>query len=100
MRSALLAASLSALAGTGLVSQAGAPVPREMTVLEDGRLAPGWKDLGWAAHELSPGKPARVDFSAAGGLVFFHEQQKPDFAGVVLRLRAPASFGDFLEISL
>ena len=87
------------MAGLGFFSQA-APPPRELAVLEEGNLAPGWKDLGWATHELAPGRLARVDFSAAGGLIFFHEQLEPSFAGVLLRLRAPAAFGDFLEISL
>jgi hypothetical protein len=97
MRLAFLLAVVSALA---VPSQAPAPAAHDLPVLEDGAIAAGWKDLGWATHELTPGQPARVDFSGSGGWIFLHPQLKPDFAGLLVRLRAPAGFGDFLEFTL
>ena len=76
--------------------------PQELVrkVLSQGALEQGWTDLGWAQHSLSPGRPARVDFSGYAGWIFSSAQLKPDFGGLLIRYRAPASFGDFLEVYL
>ncbi len=94
--------ALGAYSGLGRAEggPASPPLRSDLPVLEDGQVAAGWKDLGWAKHTLSPGQPARVDFSAAAGWIFGHAAVKPGFGGLVLRLRAPAAYGDFLEISL
>ncbi len=96
-----MAIGCGALAAAALAAGQLAAAPgTEVTVLDNGVLAPGWRDLGWAKHSLSPGQPARVDFSASGGWIFAHGLLKPDFGGLLIRLRAPPGYGDFLEASL
>ena len=87
----------------GQAHPAGRPQsPQELVrkVLSQGALEQGWTDLGWAQHSLSPGRPARVDFSGFAGWILSSAQLKPDFGGLLIRYRAPASFGDFLEVYL
>ena len=76
------------------------PQQLERKIFSEGVLDPGWTDLGWARHTLSPGRPARVDFSGFAGWILSSSQLKPDFGGLLIRYRAPASFGNFLEVSL
>lgn len=98
----LLALWLSAASSGAPPENALAPAarPAQLLVLDDGALGPGWKDLGWAKHTLAAGKSARVDFSGAGGWILAHAEIKPGFAGLLIRLRAPAGFGDFLDVAL
>jgi hypothetical protein len=69
-------------------------------VLSEGALPEGWTDLGWAQHTLAAGQVARVDFSGFAGWILSHAELNPVFGGLLVRYRAPASFGDFLEVSL
>lgn len=63
----------------------------------DGGLAPGWQDLGWAPHELTPGGPGHFDFSSGGWIV-----AKPGLSGtfgaLVFRVRYPPGEAEFLEV--
>jgi hypothetical protein len=80
----------------------------------DGALAPGWKDQGWAPHELGNG-PASVDFSKQGGIVFVKPAltgpaRKNDaglpvptalaYGGLTFRVKAPEGEAEFLEVRL
>jgi hypothetical protein len=80
----------------------------------DGTLAPGWKDQGWAPHELGKG-PASIDFSKQGGLVLAKPLvvgpvKKTDagaplpaavpFGGLLFRVKAPEGEAEFLEVRL
>ena len=72
------------------------PVP----VLDNGKVAAGWTDLGWARHVLEPGKPALVDFSGYAGWIFSHAAPLPGTGGLVISLRVPKAYADFLAVSL
>ncbi len=73
-----------------------APVPVE-PVFESG-LAEGWKDYGWAPRQLATGGPAQLDLSRHGGWIVAHPGLTGRFGGLVFRLKAPAEYGDFLEV--
>jgi hypothetical protein len=66
----------------------------------DGKLGPGWRDLGWGRHNLQAGSPARVVFEGYGGIIFHHQELPPDYGGVAFRFKAPASWSPFLAVSL
>ncbi len=106
-----LAAALAALAGVGADKPPeGAPTargeriagefPPSLTVYDTtAGLGAGWRDLGWAQRTLLPGKPALLDFSRSAGWILAHDEV-PAAGGLVIELRAPPAFGDFLEVRL
>ncbi|HKC12543.1 MAG TPA: glycoside hydrolase family 44 protein, partial [Vicinamibacteria bacterium] len=63
-------------------------------------LADGWMDYGWSPHDLTPGKPARLDLSGFGGLILAHPGLGRAYGGLLFRYRAPEKVGDFLEVRL
>ncbi|HYQ03509.1 MAG TPA: glycoside hydrolase family 44 protein [Polyangiaceae bacterium] len=66
----------------------------------DGKLSQGWSDWGWGKHDLSQG-PARVDFSNFGGFIIHHEAALSErFGSFSFHMRAPSSFGDFLQVQV
>jgi hypothetical protein len=71
-------------------------------VLFDARsgLGAGWRDLGWAPHELPPGKPAEIDFADRGGWILSRKGLTGNFRALTVRYRAAREFGDFLEARL
>src|SRR5712692_3108592 len=75
------------------------PVAEPIFVAKTG-LAQGWMDYGWSAHDLTSGKPASLDLSGYGGLILAHPGLSVAYGGLLLRCRAPESFGDFLEVRL
>jgi hypothetical protein len=101
MRRGLLPALViwAGLAGGAPADLPPTPTP-SIPVFKEGKLAPGWTDLGWAPRSLAAGRPARLDFSGFAGWILGHERIEPPFGGLFLRVRAPAAFGDFLDVSL
>lgn len=63
-------------------------------------LAPGWTDLGWAPREVKKGAPARLDFSQRGGWILANPALRRTYEWLIFRMRAPALYGDFLEVRL
>jgi hypothetical protein len=79
---------------------AAASRPKNAVVLAtiyDGALQPGWQDWGWGAHDLTQGA-ASIDLSSYGGFILHHSAFPKDIEGLVFRMAAPGSFGNFLEI--
>jgi glycosyl hydrolase family 44 len=90
---ALIAIAVAAAGG-----MSAAPPPVSLPIVEGGRIAPGWTDLGWAAHTFQPGQ-VKLDLSDMGGWILSHEEIKPGGAGgLFLRLRLPADAP--VEVSL
>lgn len=67
--------------------------------LYDGKLGAGWDDWGWGPHQLGNG-PAQIVFAGYGGILFHHGELTSQYGGVAFRYKAPASYGDFLHVSL
>ena len=63
-------------------------------------LAPGWTDLGWAPREVKAGAPARLDLSQRAGWILAGPALHGDYEWLIFRMRAPASYADFLEVRL
>ncbi|MFO0756274.1 MAG: glycoside hydrolase family 44 protein [Byssovorax sp.] len=84
-----------------LTEVASRPSPPEPVVLHetiyDGGLASGWRDWGWAPRALGPG-PAALDLSNYGGWIIAHPGLTGRFGALSLRMLAPATYGDFLEV--
>jgi hypothetical protein len=81
-----------------------APTPRPAKIesaetLYEGGLKGGWQDYGWGAHDLSGG-PARINLSNYGGFILHHEPLSTRYGGLSFRMRAPAAFGNFLQVQL
>jgi hypothetical protein len=77
-----------------------APLPDPKEPLFALGLSPGWQDYGWAPHTLEAGKPAQLDLSNFGGWIVAHPGLQGRFGGLRVRFRAPARYGDFLEVRL
>lgn len=65
----------------------------------DGALRPGWQDWGWGTHDLSQG-PARINMTGYGGIILHHDASNYRFGSLVFRVKAPAAFGDFLQVNV
>ncbi|HTO99005.1 MAG TPA: glycoside hydrolase family 44 protein, partial [Myxococcales bacterium] len=63
-------------------------------------LAAGWSDLGWAPRQIGAGEPVRLDLSSRGGWIVANEDLDGTYLALRFRLRAPSSFGDFLDVRL
>jgi hypothetical protein len=90
-------AAVRAAAPTASASPA---APAEVAFDTAAGLGSGWLDYGWAPRELAPGQPAKLDLSGRGGWLLAHPGRVGAFGALVLRYRAPAEFGDFLEVRL
>lgn len=73
--------------------------PAVVEVVYKNGLGKGWQDYGWAPREIEKG-PARIDMSNYGGWIIAHPGLKGQFGSLVIRMRAPAAFGDFFEVRL
>jgi len=102
---ALLALSTACWKSTAQENRTPAPVPPPATLvvaesIYDGHLVDGWQDWGWGTHELKKGSPARVNMTNYGGIIFHHDALSMPFGGLVFRVKAPQSFGNFLSVRL
>ncbi len=57
-----------------------------------------WLDWGWAKHDDRPNGPARIDMSNWSGWVLARPGLGGEYGALVFRFRAPAAFGEFLDI--
>jgi hypothetical protein len=104
-------ATIVALLGTscsrtpaGESAPAVAPIERPARIeaaamIYDGALAAGVQDWGWGPHELGKGA-ARLNMTNHGGWILWKQGLSGPFGGVAFRLRAPAAFGNFLQVRL
>jgi hypothetical protein len=76
------------------------PGPEGPAVIFRNGLRNGWQDFGWAPRDLAPGQPARVDFSGHGGWIIGGPEIQGAYGTLVLWIRAPAGYGDFLAVRL
>jgi hypothetical protein len=66
-----------------------------------GGVKPGWEDTGWSEREVQGPGPAKVMMAELGGWMLKHTSTlHGSFGGLALRYKAPASFGEFLEVRL
>jgi hypothetical protein len=71
------------------------------SIFESGAgLGPRWHDLGWAPRELLPGQPAKLDLYDRAGWILARPRLSGSFDALLVRYRAPAAYGDFLELRL
>lgn len=110
-RAAIVGLSIVALGAIGCDRSQGTPVPTasaqepppaplEITeMIYDGALAKGWNDWGWAPRELGKG-PARLHMDNNGGWIVARPGLSGSFGALTFKVRAPTSFGDFLEVSV
>lgn len=68
--------------------------------LYDGKLGAGWQDWGWGPHELPKVGPAKIAFGGYGGVIFRHDALSGQFGVFSFRYKAPAEWGNFLQVSL
>ena len=69
------------------------------TTIYDGGLKPGWQDWGWGNHDLLHGA-ASIELSNYGGWILWNPHLASDVEGLLFRMKAPASFGNFLQVKL
>jgi hypothetical protein len=93
-------AACAFLLAPSLHAQAATVTKAEPIFSAKGGLAPGWQDIGWAPRTLAKGSPASLDLSNRGGWIVAHPGLAGRYGWVSFRLRAPASFGAFLEVGL
>lgn len=65
-----------------------------------GGLQSGWKDEGWAERDLKNPGPAKLRLANLGGWNLRKQGIQGEFGGLALRYKAPADYGDFLEVRL
>jgi len=75
-------------------------IPPLAEVAFSNTLQPGWKDEGWAERELKNPGPAKLRMANLGGWMLHKADLQGDYGGLALRYRAPAGFGNFLEVRL
>lgn len=66
----------------------------------DGGLKNGWQDWGWAHREIKAGAPAILHLDRYAGWILAHRDLKGPYVSLSFSVRAPKSFGHFLEVSL
>ncbi|HET6343320.1 MAG TPA: glycoside hydrolase family 44 protein, partial [Myxococcota bacterium] len=67
-------------------------------IIFDGGLKGGWQDWGWAKRTVEAGKPASLQLNKYAGWILAYRGLEGRFSAVGFNLKAPASFGDFLEV--
>ena len=92
----------SAAPATAPAAEPAAPALGEMVIYDGkaGGLKNGWQDWGWAHRTLLAGGPVQLNMSRYAGWILAHRDLEGSFAALKFVVRAPASFGDFLEVRL
>jgi hypothetical protein len=75
-----------------------APTPAIAARIYDGELQGEWQDYGWAPRLPKKGRAEHLDLSNYGGWILANRALEGPFGGLVLRFRAPAAYGDFLQV--
>lgn len=74
--------------------------PPVVQPIYQGGLVGGWRELSPAPREPSDGGPLRLTWTEPRSWIVDDVQLKGAFGGLVLRFRASATYGDFLEVRL
>ncbi|WP_233262229.1 glycoside hydrolase family 44 protein [Vitiosangium sp. GDMCC 1.1324] len=92
----------SALAQQQMLMPGEAPkaIVEPVDLAYDNGLQAGWEDHGWSERELKGATPAKLRMANLGGWILHKKGLQGEFGGLTLRYRAPAGFGDFLEVRL
>lgn len=105
--------AIKVVAGCRHTSHGGPRVPgtraeealRLVEPVYDGGFQNGWEDWGWAPRDTKGDGPAKVNFSDYGGFIVAKpaftsagEDATLGFGAFTFRVKAPKSFGDFLEV--
>ena len=102
------AVALAAMPGAALAARPAAvasvqqpSLPHEIVTdpLYDGGIKGKWQDQGWAPRDTA-GQAARIDFSNLGGWILVRRGSVGPSSALIFRIRAPQSYGNFLEVSL
>jgi len=80
--------------------EAAGAVVEPVELAYDNGLKPGWEDRGWSERELKGPTPAKLRMAHLGGWILYKKGLGAEYGGVALRYKAPAGFGDFLELRL
>ena len=104
-RKTLGAATLRRFLGLGVlwivpIMAAAATIEEPIEMLYDGGVQGKWVDAGWARRDTDVGKPAHVDFSNHSGWTLVRHGLYGKFTAVRLHMKAPPSFGFFLDMQL
>jgi hypothetical protein len=75
-----------------------APTPPVAEVLYAGGLRGGWEDRGWAPRERRQGGHERLQLAGRAGWSLGNDALRGAWGGLVFNVRAPAAWGDFLEV--
>lgn len=63
-------------------------------------LKDGWMDFGWSPRKPNPKGPELMQLHDYGGWILVRTGPTSSAGGVVFRIKAPPTFGDFLEVRL
>jgi len=74
------------------------PAPPPVERIYDGALVGDWEDHGWADHAPKKGHGETLILSNYGGWILTKYKLKGTYGGLVFHLRAPETYGDFLEV--
>jgi hypothetical protein len=102
IRPTLIAALFAVSATTTPPPTAAPEAPASVVVYDTAAgLGEGWNDLGWAEpRHLEKGAPASFSFANQAGWIVASPGLTGSFGWLTLRVRAPDSFGSFLEVGL
>ncbi|MBK7857903.1 MAG: glycoside hydrolase family 44 protein [Archangiaceae bacterium] len=72
--------------------------PRTVVKIYEGALQGEWQDHGWAPRAPPKEGHAQVVMTHFGGWILTFRKLRGSYGGVVFRFRAPAAWGDFLDV--
>jgi hypothetical protein len=79
---------------------AAAPTPAVAEIVFDGGLKGGWQDWGWAPRSGDTNGPEHLHMGKYAGWILAKHDLSGNFSALSFDLKAPSSFGDFLEVYL
>jgi hypothetical protein len=77
-----------------------APAASVAELIFDGGLKGQWQDWGWAPRSVQAGQPAALHMGKYAGWILAHRGLTGSFSALSFDVKAPAEFGDFLEVYL
>ena len=89
------AAAQSKPAGPGTRTAA---TPQVVVPIFDQGLVGEWQDFGWADRDTKRPGPERLQFAGKAGWILSNRKLVGTFGGLVFKVKAPATHGDFLQV--
>jgi Glycoside hydrolase family 44 len=77
-----------------------APGQMRRVVAYDGKLGPGWTDLGWSSSRVTTGGPAKIDMGNMMGWIVARRGQPLNATVIEFRYRTPKPLGAILQVTL